>query len=68
MTVFFFEFRKNHTCPKDDWNIFLGRPYQNLLISDERTAAKVQPWGLCEYVWVNILYHASVNFKLLSPS
>ena len=27
-----------------------------------------QPGGLCEYLWVNILYHASVNFKLLSPS
>ena len=40
---FFYEFRKNHTCPKDDWNIFLGRPYQNLLVSDERTSAKVRP-------------------------
>ena len=40
---FFYEFRKNHTCPKDDWNIFLGRPYQTLLVSDDRTVAKVRP-------------------------
>ena len=46
---FFYQFWKKGTRPKDDWNNFLSRPYQNLLVSDDRTSAKVRP---CAVLWI----------------
>ena len=46
---FFYQFGKKGTRPKDDWNNFLSRPYQNLLVSDDRTSAKVRPWATVHY-------------------